>query len=106
MHLKVTENVFNEQNDKATKVLMQLAIFLVLCKMSHYRKAYINLKLLSINSIVFTGGITKVLSMTEVEDIIAFFYKKILSSEHKPTAILDSNYDIWTLGAKEQKLCL
>jgi len=105
MHHKVTENIFNEQDDKATKVLMQLAIFLVLCKMSHYRKAYINLKLLSINSIVFTGGITKVLSAAEVEDIIAFFYKKILASEHNPTAILDSNYDIWTLGAKEQKAC-
>jgi mRNA-degrading endonuclease HigB of HigAB toxin-antitoxin module len=105
MHLKVTENIFNEHDEKATKVLMQLAIFLVLCKMSHYRKAYINLKLLSINSIVFTGGITKVLSVAEAEDIIAFFYKKILTSDHKPTAILDINYDIWTLGAKEKNRC-
>jgi hypothetical protein len=105
MHLKVTENIFNEQGDKATKVLMQLAIFLVLCKMSYYQKAYINLKLMSINSIVFTGGITKVLSAAEVEDIIAFFYKKIMASKHNPAAILDSNYDIWTLGAKEEKSC-
>jgi hypothetical protein len=45
-HLKVTENIFHEQSDKATKILMQLAIFLVLCKMSHYRQSYINLKLL------------------------------------------------------------
>jgi hypothetical protein len=105
MHLKVTENVFNENDEKTTKILMQLAIFLVLCKMSHYRKAYINLKLLSINSIVFTGGITKVLSVTEIEDIIVFFYKKILNSEHKPAAILDNNYDIWTLGAKEKNSC-
>lgn len=105
MHLKVTENIFNEQNDRATKILMQLAIFLVLCKMSHNRKEYINLKLLSINSIVFTGGITKVLSQAEVEDIIEFFYQKIMSSKHKPTSILDSNYDIWTLGAKEREAC-
>ena len=105
MHLKVTENVFNENDEKTTKILMQLAIFLVLCKMSYYRKAYINLKLLSINSIVFTGGITKVLSAEEVDDIIVFFYKKIMNSEHKPAAILDSNYDIWTLGAKEKNLC-
>ncbi|NQY93856.1 MAG: glutamate mutase L, partial [Campylobacteraceae bacterium] len=28
-HLKVTENIFEEQSEKATKVLMQLAIFLV-----------------------------------------------------------------------------
>ena len=105
MHLKVTENIFNVQSDKATKVLMQLAIFLVLCKMSHHRKDYINLKLLSINSIVFTGGITKVLSLEEVEDIIAFFYKKIMASKHNPTSILDTNYDIWTLGAKEKELC-
>lgn len=99
-HLKVTENIFNEQSDKATRILMQLAIFLVLCKMSHFRKAYINLKLLQINSIVFTGGITKVLSLEDIESIIAFFYRKILSSDHRPKAILDSNYDIWTLGAK------
>ena len=99
-HLKVTENIFEEQSQKATRVLMQLAIFLVLCKMSHYKKAYINLKLLSINSIVLTGGITKVLSSSEIEDIIAFFYKKILNSEHNPATILDSNYDIWTLGIK------
>lgn len=99
-HLKVTENIFADQSQKATKVLMQLAIFLVLCKMSHYKLAYINLKLLSINSMVFTGGITKVLSTLEIEDIISFFYKKILNSNHNPVTVLDTNYDIWTLGAK------
>lgn len=104
MHLKVTENIFTEQSEKATKVLMQLAIFLVLCKISHYRKAYINLKLLAINSIVLTGGITKVLTTEEIEDIVSFFYKKILTSDHKPVVVLDTNYDIWTLGAKGQEL--
>jgi hypothetical protein len=99
MHLKVTENIFLEQGEKATKILMQLAIFLVLCKISNYQKSYVNLKLLAINSIVLTGGITKVLNAQEIEDIISFFYKKILSSQHKPAAIIDSNYDIWTLGA-------
>jgi hypothetical protein len=99
MHLKVTENIFLEQSEKATKILMQLAIFLVLCKISNYQKSYVNLKLLAINSIVLTGGITKVLNAQEIEDIISFFYKKILSSQHKPAAIIDSNYDIWTLGA-------
>ncbi len=105
MHLKVTENIFVEQGEKATKILMQLAIFLVLCKMSHHQKSYVNLKLLVINSIVFTGGITKVLTVEEIEDIVSFFYKKILSSEHNPTTILDTNYDIWTLGAREKELC-
>lgn len=99
MHLKVTENIFEEQSTKATKILMQLAIFLVLCKMSHYQKGYINLKLLSVNSFVLTGGITKVLTVEEIEDIISFFYKKILNSDHNPSTVLDSNYDIWTLGA-------
>lgn len=98
MHLKVTENIFEEQSEKATKILMQLAIFLVLCKISHYKKAYINLKLLAINSIVLTGGITKVLTSDEIQDIISFFYKKILNSAHNPTTVIDSNYDIWTLG--------
>ena len=98
MHLKVTEHIFEEQSEKSTKILMQLAIFLVLCKISHYKKAYINLKLLAINSIVLTGGITKVLTSEEIEDIVSFFYKKILNSEHNPMTVLDSNYDIWTLG--------
>ena len=100
MHLGVTENIYNEQSDKATKILMQLAIFLVLCKMSHYRQSYINLKLLQINSIVLTGGVTKVLSAEEIQDIIVFFYRKILTSDHNPLAVIDSNYDIWTLGTK------
>ena len=102
-HLKVTENIFQESSEKALRVLMQLAIFLVLCKMSHYKQAYINLKLLSINSIVLTGGITKVLSDEEVEEIISFFYKKILNSNHNPIAVMDKNYDIWTLGTKNIK---
>ena len=101
-HLKVTENIFEETSEKATKTLMQLAIFLVLCKMSHYKQTYINLKLLSINSIVLTGGITKVLSDGEVEDIISFFYQKILNSKHNPSIVLDHNYDIWTLGIKNR----
>ena len=102
-HLKVTENIFEETSQKATKVLMQLAIFLVLTKMSHYKQAYVNLKLLSINSIVLTGGITKVLSDGEIEDIISFFYTKILNSKHNPTVVMDKNYDIWTLGIKNLK---
>ena len=102
-YLSVTENIFHEHSEKATKVLMQLAIFLVLCKMSHYGKSFINLKLLAINSIVLTGGITKVLTVEEIEMIIAFFYKKILTSNHNPEAVLDSNYDIWTLGARESQ---
>lgn len=100
MHLKVTENIFEEQSPKATKVLMQLAIFLVLCKISHYKKAYVNLKLLSVNSFVLTGGITKVLTTEEIENIFTFFYKKILNSDHNPAIVLDSNYDIWTLEAE------
>jgi len=101
-HLKVTENIFEEQSEKALRILMQLAIFLVLCKVSHYRKAYINLKLLSLNSLVLTGGITKVLSQEEIEDIISFFYKKILNSNHNPSVVMDTNYDIWTLGLTQK----
>ena len=106
MHLKVTENIFNEESEKATKVLMLLAIFLVLCKISHYRKSYINLRLLAINSMVITGGITKVLTAADIEDIIAFFYKKVLNSEHNPAVMMDSNYDIWTIGAQGEAACL
>jgi hypothetical protein len=99
MHLNVTENIFDEFNEKATKILMQLAIFLVLCKISHYRPNYITLKLLAVNSIVLTGGVTKVLNIEEAKDIISFFYKKILTSAHRPIAVMDNDYAIWTLGS-------
>ncbi|MFK7891835.1 MAG: glutamate mutase L [Granulosicoccus sp.] len=105
MHLKVNESIYQEHSERATKVLMQLAIFLVLCKMSHYRPAYITLKLLAMNSIVFTGGITKVLEAADIEEIVAFFYRKILNSDHRPATVLDANYDIWTLGAREHAQC-
>ena len=101
-HLKVTENIFEESSEKATKTLMQLAIFLVLCKVSSYKQAYVNLKLNALNSIVLTGGITKVLKQEEIEDIVTFFYKKILNSQHNPTIVMDNNYDVWTLGMLEK----
>lgn len=101
-HLKVTENIFNEDSTKSLKVLMQLAIFLVLYKVSEAHPLYIKLKLNLLKSIVLTGGITKVLSFEEAEDIISFFYKKILTSDVYPSIIMDSNYDIWTLGITQQ----
>ncbi len=104
-YLKVTENIFNEHSDKATRILMQLAIFLVLYKISRYGESYVKLKLLAINSIVFTGGITKMLSSDEIEAITLFFYRKILNSDHRPVTILDTDYDIWTLGARGDDSC-
>jgi len=105
MHLKVTENIYNEHSEKATKIIMQLAIFLVLSEMSHYRPSYVTLKLLAMNSIVFTGGISKVLDTEDIDDVVRFFYRKILNSDHLPVTVLDANYDIWTLGAREHALC-
>lgn len=99
-YLKVTENIFEEQSQKALKVLMQLAIFLVLCKVSSYNKAYITLKLNALNSLIFTGGITKVLNHEDIQNIVAFFYKKILNSSHNPSIVMDSNYDIWTMAIR------
>lgn len=97
-YMNVTENIFQEQSDKAIKTLMKLAIFLVLYKVSEAHPQYIHLKLNLLKSIVLTGGITKVLKDDEVEDIVGFFYKKILNTQIKPNIVLDSNYEIWTLG--------
>ena len=97
-HLNVTENILEEQSEKATRTLMQLAIFLVLYKVSKHHAQYVELNLEVLNSIVLTGGITKVLSQEEVDDIVLFFYKKILQFHHAPTILLDSNYEIWTYG--------
>jgi len=102
-YLNVTENILEEQSEKATRILMQLSIFLVLCKVSTHTPLYITLDLHMLKSIVLTGGITKVLSYEEVEAIVQFFYKKILNTTATPSILLDSNYDIWTLGMKRIK---
>lgn len=96
--LNVTENILEQDGDKALRILMQLSIFLVLCKVSTHNPLYVTLDLHKLKSVVLTGGITKVLSYEEVEAIVQFFYKKILNTTAIPTILLDSNYDIWTLG--------
>lgn len=97
-HLNTTENMLDETGEKATKLLMQLSIFLVLYKISHHHKSYLNIKLDTLNSVVLTGGITKVLEDEEMKDIIAFFYKKLLNYDTTPTLVVDKDYAIWTLG--------
>ena len=97
-HLNTTENMLDDKGESATKLLMKLSIFLVLYKISHHHKSYLNIKLDTLNSIVLTGGITKVLDDAEMEDIISFFYKKLLNYDTTPTLVVDKDYAIWTLG--------
>lgn len=97
-HLNKTENILDKRDEEATKLLMQLSIFLVLYKVSHFHKLYLNIKLKSLNSIVLTGGITKVLNKEDIETIVSFFYKKILGFDTIPNIVVDTNYSIWTLG--------
>ena len=97
-HLGVTENILDERSEAATRVLMQLAIFLVLFKMSRYHSEYIELELERLNSILFTGGISKVLSDEEIETVVRFFYRKILRYHRPPATVVDRDYAIWTLG--------
>ena len=97
-HLNTTENMLDSKDEKATKLLMQLSIFLVLYKISHHHKSYLNIKLDTLNSIVLTGGITKVLEDEEMADIISFFYKKLLNYDTTPALVVDKDYAIWTLG--------
>ncbi len=99
-YLNTTENTLDELSEKATEILMQLAIFLVLYKVSHHHKSYLNIKLDTLNSIVLTGGITKVLKKEQMDDIISFFYKKLLGYHTVPTVVVDTDYAIWTLGMK------
>lgn len=100
-HLNVNEHILDEHSEKATVVLMQLAIFLVLYQVSKNHHEYVTLKLEGLNSIVLTGGISKVLSDEDIDKIIGFFYKKILNFTETPNVITDRNYEIWTLGIRE-----
>ena len=97
-HLGQTEHVLDEMSETATKVLMQLAIFLILYKVSGHHTDYVDLKLDKLNTIVLTGGITQILSHTEAEEIIHFFYKKLLHFHQAPQVVMDSDYRIWTYG--------
>ena len=99
-HLNTTENMLDENGEDATKLLMQLSIFLVLYKVSHQHKSYLNIKLETLNSIVLTGGITKVLNEEQMNDIVEFFYKKILNFHIAPQVVVDKDYAIWTIGMK------
>ena len=100
-YLDVNEHILDEQSDEATVVLMQLAIFLVLYQVSKSHHDYVTLKLEILNSIVLTGGISKVLSDDDIDKIIKFFYKKILNYTERPNIITDRDYAIWTLGIEE-----
>ncbi len=99
-YLNVTEDIFEQNSKKSLRVLMQLSIFLVLCKVSSYHPTYINIRLELLKSIVLTGGITKVLTQDEVTSVVRFFYKKIQNITNIPKIVLDFNYDIWTIGIK------
>ena len=97
-YLNVTENILEEESKKATEILMQLSIFLVLYKVSSKHSEYINIHLNRLKSIVFTGGITKILTKQHIEEILIFLYKKILKHTTIPIIVLDKNYEIWTIG--------
>ena len=97
-YLNVTENILEEDSQRATEVLMQLSIFLVLYKVSLKHSEYINVHLNRLKSIVFTGGITKILTKQHIEEVLVFLYKKILNHEKTPLIVLDKNYEIWTIG--------
>ncbi len=100
-YLNVTENIFEENSNKSLKILMQLAIFLVLYKVSKYHELYIELKLERLKSIVITGGVVKVLKERDIELILEFFYRKILKHHLIPAIIVDREYKIWTIGMQK-----
>ena len=95
-HLGVTESILEEESETATRVLMQLAIFLVLYKVSRHHADYVELHLENLNSVVFTGGITKVLREEDVERLVHFFYAKILRFHEMPRIVIDRDYAVWT----------
>jgi hypothetical protein len=102
-HLGATEAIFEERSESATRILMALAVFLVLYKVSHHHAEYVELKLANLNSLVFTGGITKVLSQEEVERVVEFFYHKLLRFHRAPRVVIDTEYAIWTYDMHKER---
>jgi len=100
-YLGLNETIFEENSQEAIKTLMQLAIFLVLYFVSNSNSENIELKLEVLNSIVITGGVSKVLSREDIEKVVRFFYKKILHFDTIPEIIVDREYKIWTLGMQK-----
>jgi len=97
-YLGVNDTIFQEESQEATKTLMQLAIFLVLYFVSSSNSENIELKLEILNSIIITGGVSKVLEDEDIKRVVKFFYKKILHFDTIPEIIVDREYKIWTLG--------
>jgi acetate kinase len=79
---------------------MQLAIFLVLYKVSRHHADYVELQLERLNALVFTGGISQVLTAEEVERVVHFFYRKLLHFQQIPTLLIDRDYEVWTYGLR------
>ena len=99
-HLGVTESILEEESDTATRVLMQLAIFLVLYKVSRHHSDYVALQLERLNALVLTGGVSKVLRNEEVETVVRFFYRKLLHFHEIPKLLVDRAYEAWTYGLR------
>ncbi len=101
--LGATEDILEDRSEKSVRILMQLAIFLVLYKVSHHHADYVELELEKLNTIILTGGISKVLNDKETEEIIGFFYKKLLRFHTHPQIVVDRNYEIWTYGMQQKE---
>jgi hypothetical protein len=99
-HLGVTEEILEEESETATRVLMQLAIFLVLYKVSRHHADYVELKLERLNALVLTGGVSQVLEDREVETVVRFVYRKLLHFHEIPKLLVDRDYEAWTYGLR------
>ena len=65
-------------------------------KVSRHHADYVELHLENLNSVVFTGGITKVLRTKDIEQVVHFFYAKILRLHEMPRIVIDRDYAVWT----------
>ncbi|WP_457597041.1 glutamate mutase L [Hydrogenimonas sp.] len=97
-HLGVTEEALESREDTPVTTMMQLALFLVLYKVSRHHADYVELDLAKLNTIVLTGGIAKILSPEEAKSVVTFAYRKLLHFHQAPDVVLDTDYRIWTYG--------
>jgi hypothetical protein len=98
-HLNIAEDIYDINNKAYGKnELMQMSLFLILCKVSKLNDEHPSLQLGKVNELVITGGAAITLGGAEIYRVIEFFNSILMDVEFTPNIVIDNKYVIWTQG--------